>query len=212
VSGRPETGGTGSRSYRGQSAEERRDDRRRRLLDAGLELFARQGYQQTSVRELCTEAKVSARHFYELFLEREELLAAVYDEVTAEMASRLATGFERAPLDLRVRIGSGLRAVIGWLAEDRRRARLAYQEVVGVSAPMEAKRRAVILRFAQVIIDQYQQLTAVGAAPARPHLRLQAIAFTGACNELVAEWIDSGPELEALVEALTDLWTGPEST
>lgn len=77
------------RPWRGKSPQERRDARRRRLLDAALELFGTTGYAATSVTTLCARAGVSPRHFYELYAGREQLLADLYDEIVRETARRV---------------------------------------------------------------------------------------------------------------------------
>jgi len=72
--------------YGGRTADERRAERRERLLDAGLELFGTQGYANTSIEALCSATRLNPRYFYESLKTREELLRAVYDRHT-----RLAT-------------------------------------------------------------------------------------------------------------------------
>src|SRR5919198_3030469 len=73
------------RRYRGRLPGERRAERRRRLLDAGLELFGTVGYRGTSIERLCAQAGVTTRHFYQEFPGREALLAAPCGEIIAEV-------------------------------------------------------------------------------------------------------------------------------
>lgn len=68
------------RTFRGQSQEERVAQRRRQLLDAGLAQFGSRGFHAVSVRDICAEAKLTERYFYESFQNREALFKAVYDE------------------------------------------------------------------------------------------------------------------------------------
>jgi AcrR family transcriptional regulator len=56
-----------ARVYAGRSAQQRREERRNRLLSAGQDLFGGQGYRTTSIEALCTAAGVSTRAFYEEF-------------------------------------------------------------------------------------------------------------------------------------------------
>jgi AcrR family transcriptional regulator len=70
---------TGERRYGGKTATERRDERRERLLDAGLELFGTDGFAAVTIEALCAEAGLNPRYFYEQFATREELLGAVYE-------------------------------------------------------------------------------------------------------------------------------------
>ena len=50
---------------------------RRRILEAGLELFARQGYPGTSIREISAEAGVRSATLYSHFASKEDILAAL---------------------------------------------------------------------------------------------------------------------------------------
>ncbi len=73
-------------------------DRRRQILDAGIRVFARQGYHSCRVSDIADEAGVAyglVYHYFkskdqvlnELFLERWSLLLAAIDEVDAQDAS-----------------------------------------------------------------------------------------------------------------------------
>ncbi|MGW3917745.1 helix-turn-helix domain-containing protein, partial [Streptomyces sp. NPDC005070] len=76
--------------YGGRTAEERQAERRRRFLDAGLELFgARPGYRSTTVAALSEAAGLSTRQFYEAFRGLEDVLAALHLQVN-DWAERAA--------------------------------------------------------------------------------------------------------------------------
>ena len=60
---------------------QRRGRRRERLIRAGRDLFADQGYHRTSIVQVCATAKVSTRAFYEECAGRQALLLAVHEKV-----------------------------------------------------------------------------------------------------------------------------------
>ena len=72
-----------ARAYGGVSPEQRRAERRARLLRAGLALFTSTGFAATKITELCTEAGVSTRNFYEEFGSKEDLLRELHDLINA---------------------------------------------------------------------------------------------------------------------------------
>src|ERR687894_2513842 len=98
------------RRYGGRAAEERRAERRRRLLDAATELFGTRGYAATTIEALYTEARLAPRHFYEQFPGREQLLRAVYDETIEHVAAAVADARETAPPDVEGRVRGILEA------------------------------------------------------------------------------------------------------
>ena len=55
------------RPYRGVSATDRRDQRRQRLIDAGLQLFGTRGIAAVGIVDVCAEAGLTKRYFYENF-------------------------------------------------------------------------------------------------------------------------------------------------
>ena len=177
-----------TRVYRGQSNLERREDRRDRLLGAGLELFGTAGYAATSIEGICATAGVTARHFYEHFTSREALLRAVYDGVIAETQHAVLRALTHST-DAEARATAGVRAFVRAYLEDPRRARIACIEVIGVSADFERHRRSVIHAFAAVIQAQAEALAAAGAIPGERSYELVGIAMAGAVNELMSDWI-----------------------
>src|SRR5689334_4939455 len=76
------------RPYRGVEASERLDQRRRRLLDAGLDLLgADDAESELTVRAVCGRAGLTARYFYESFSDKDEFVAAVFDAAVADIAA-----------------------------------------------------------------------------------------------------------------------------
>ena len=180
------------RPWRGLSPQERRDARRRRLLDAALELFGTVGYRATSLTALCARAGVSPRHFYELYAGREQVIADLYDEIVVEMARRVRQAHDAAPLTVEARIAAGLRAALEHQTEDPRRARVLQVEATGVSPWLEQHRRTVVTMFAEATEEQYRLLVADGQLVDRPFGQV-ATALVGAFDELLVAWLLAEP-------------------
>lgn len=179
---------TATRAYRGTTALAREAERRQRLLDTGLQLFAKQGYARTPIEQLCAEAKVTARHFYQLFGSREGLLQALYGELMHELGTALLSALSTPHANLREQLLVAVRALVTHYLADARRARIGVLEVVGVSAEMERLRRSAIHDMANLIAHYLQQLAAQGELPARDY-QLISIAMVGGINELMADWL-----------------------
>ncbi|WP_433561135.1 TetR/AcrR family transcriptional regulator [Nocardia sp. CA-151230] len=86
---------TAGRTYGGMSADQRRADRRARLVHAARELLESGDIARVTVLAVCRRSQLSERYFYESFTDRDALLGAVYDDfadeyitaVTARMAA-----------------------------------------------------------------------------------------------------------------------------
>ncbi len=74
--------------WSGVPLRDRRALRRDELITAGIGLLGRPGGPALTVRAVCRAAGLTERYFYESFTDRDEYVAAVYDEVcTAAMAA-----------------------------------------------------------------------------------------------------------------------------
>ena len=176
------------RLYAGQSALDRRAERRERLINAGLELFADLGYANTSIERLCTAAAVSTRNFYEEFPSRESLLTALHDRVNQTAAVAVAEALAEAEdADFAGRIDAGFRAYITATAGDPRWARITYVEVVGVSSVVEDNRASWRARCAAILAGEAERAARRGEAEPRDY-GLTAIAIVGAITGLVHHW------------------------
>jgi AcrR family transcriptional regulator len=176
------------RHYGGRSDAERRAERHERLMEAGLELFGSEGYASTSIERLCATASVSTRNFYEEFPGREALLVALHDRITQRAMQNTLTalaGFEDEPL--RERVGLMVRAYISTTSSDPKWTRLAYVEVVGVSAAVEQHRLMWRERIVEFLVMEANRAVDRGEAAPRD-FQLTAVAFIGAVNELVYYW------------------------
>ncbi len=195
------------RQWRGLSADERREQRRGRLLGAALEQFGTLGWAGTSLTGLCAAAGVSPRHFYELWPGREELLTELYDGLVLEAVAAVHVAQEAAPLTVEDQVRSGLSAVVRALGDDPRRARIVLLEVVGVSPGLGEHRRKVIDAFADVVAEGYARLVATGQVRDQP-FRPLALALVGAINELLSAWLlaDPQPPLDDLVPPLVQVF------
>lgn len=206
------------RRYGGQSAEQRRADRQRRLLDAGLELYGTRGFRATTVTDLCRAAAVAPIHFYEEYSGRESLLQAVYEEVMATTRAEVDAALAAHPLDFRARSRAGLAAFCHTMLDDPRRARVQCVEIVGVSSAMEALRHQGLLRYAALVVESFfltrpegdRTDASAGAAALEtiPALRSMAIALVGGVNEAIVDWLqEPGRQaVDELVDALSDMF------
>lgn len=179
------------RRYGGKTVEERRAERRRKLLDAGLELFGTVGYAATTIEALCAAARLHPRYFYEQFDSREGLLQAVYDRHVEAVRVEVMAAVERVPADRRRRLEAGLSAFVEATLADERAARINYFEMIGVSPRIERRRREVLRTYAELIAGEAAALPPQGAAAV--DTRLVAVALVGATDGLIIDWLTHRP-------------------
>ncbi|ASF08182.1 putative TetR family transcriptional regulator [Nocardia brasiliensis NBRC 14402] len=194
----------GGRVYRGRSADERASERRRRMLDAAVELFGERGYPGTSIGELCTAARVSYRSFYEEFGALDQLLIAAVDEFDARAAERVAAALvETDEADFATRAAVTFRAFLAATCPNRRAARMCFVEIVRVADTVEIWRRERRRRFARLFVSQAEIAAERGEIASRP-FAFAAIATMGAVIYAIQEWVNAEPVFAEFVGAGTD--------
>ena len=187
------------RSYGGVSATERVADRHERLLDAALELYGTQGFAATGVKDVCRQAGLTDRYFYESFRDSAELFTAVFDRATSDLFALVAQKVSDVPAEPEVQVRAAIESFVRSLADDARMARVIFVESAAVGAEVDRHMRASLRQFAALV-----------AATARPHLpempertlEIGALALVGAIDRVIIEWQDG--HLDATIEEVID--------
>jgi AcrR family transcriptional regulator len=201
-SARPKSGG--GRRIRGLEPEERRQERRRQLLDSAFNLFATQGYSRTSIEQICQGAYVGFKGFYDEFATKEALFLALYDELVERVSTNVVEVAGRNELY------SGLRELLDVFVksvlDDRRVAQILFIEAAGLSPAVEVVRRATYRNFAEFLLTMWTD-----SRVARDRLPPEGIddhriplGLVGAIVELMVDWLvdSAGEDTRRLVDDL----------
>ena len=178
-----------ARRYSGQSADERDASRRARLLDAARVLIGTQGFSATSVERICATAKVSTRHFYQLYDNKESVFLDLYEEILGQSYTRALDSLaETAGRHLRDRVPAAFLAYVGPMIEDAHAARIAFVEIMGASPRIEDRRLEFRERLVELV--QAEGSAAVERGEIAPRdFRFAALALTGAANAIIYDWV-----------------------
>lgn len=196
-----------SRTYGGRTPEERDSDRRGRMRASALALFGKEGYTSVPIERLCSHARVSTRHFYQLYDSKESVLLDVYSQITSAAFSAVVASLEAtagAPIEERIR--AAVRAYISPMLESPVLARIAFVEIVGVSPRVEQQR--LDFRGSVVALVEAEGRLAVERGEIEDRdFRFAALAFSGAVNVVVHDWSLSPNHAAAdvLTQRLSDL-------
>lgn len=184
--------------WAGVPLTDRRAERRAQLIDAAFRLFGDGGETAVSVRSVCRECGLNTRYFYESFADTDDLLGAVYDRVSAQLAEAVEAAMSQAGDSLRARTRAGIAAVLGFSSEDPRRGRVLFTDAR--SNPVLAARRAAtqdLLREG-VLTEGWRLQPDTDSVAAL----VGAAMYTGAMAELAQQWLAGrlGTDLDAVVE------------
>ncbi|MBO0917332.1 TetR/AcrR family transcriptional regulator [Streptomyces laculatispora] len=73
----------------------RRGNTRQRIQDVALELFAEQGYEKTSLREISEKLDVTKAALYYHFKTKEDILASIFEDLNRPVEDLIAWGREQ---------------------------------------------------------------------------------------------------------------------
>src|ERR671919_1973596 len=93
------------------------DERRRRLLALGADLFARHSYDELSMARIASEAGISKALLYHYFPSKQELFEATLQQAAAELAQRTEPDPSLPPAEA---LAASLDAFLGWVEENER--------------------------------------------------------------------------------------------
>jgi AcrR family transcriptional regulator len=176
------------RPYRGVAAEDRRSQRRAKLLEAGLDVLGTEGWQATTVRAICRRAGLTERYFYESFRDRDELVVAVFDEIAGEIAVAVLAAVADAPDDAYAKSRAAIAAAIELVTDDPRKGRVAFAEAMGNEA-LTRRRFEAVSMFAGLVAEQGRAFYGPGVA-ANPLVDTAALMLAGGVAETALAWIN----------------------
>jgi len=172
---------------------------RRELAAAAWELFARSGYESTTVAEIAAAAGVSRRTFFRYYATKEEVLVETSDQLAEAMLSAVARRPSSEPALDSIRLA--LTEVLeGDLAEPER-----PRTIIRLLRQSRSLRRAMLERHARMEERLAELLSArLGADPATdPTPALLAFVARAMMDTAFNVWYDQRREdVGALVEEL----------
>lgn len=120
---------------------------RQRVLAAATGVFARRGYQSTTVDQIVSAARIGVGSFYGLFEGKEDCFLRLHDMIVAEAEERIeaaAAGEDRWA----DRVTKVLRALLELAAAEPDRARVAIVEAPTAGRAAEARYAETVARLA----------------------------------------------------------------
>src|SRR3989344_3297971 len=190
---------TPARTYRGETAQARREQRRTKLLEAALDCFATRGVAHTTMRDICSQARLTDRYFYESFRNTKDAYEAVYRWQKEQLVAQVAEAMSCAPTTLMDQAEAGLKAFYAFLREDARRAHVL-----------------LIDGFTGAALAQYIPLIREAALRIYPRIKrdfdidMMARGLLGMATQVGSVWARSGyaQPLEEVVSYNLYAWRG----
>jgi AcrR family transcriptional regulator len=168
------------------------DERRRRLLELGADLFARFSYDELSMARIAREAGISKALLYHYFPGKQAYFAATLEEKAGELAALTEPDPSLPPLE---QLTGSLGAFLAWVEDNRE----AYGKLV---------RSAAAIPEVREIVDRVRDATSArileGIAPdgAAPPLRAAVRAWLWFMDGAILDWVEHGDLTREQLQAL----------
>jgi AcrR family transcriptional regulator len=157
------------------------DERRRRLLELGADLFTRFAYDELSMAKIAKEAGISKALLYHYFPSKEAFFVATLEKAAAELEERTRPDEGKEPLE---QLAGSLDAYLGWV-EDYEAGYTKMIRSAGLVPEVRMMLDRVRGETAQRIIDGVR-----GDKPESPVLRTAVTGWLWFMDGAILDWVE----------------------
>lgn len=180
------------RQFKGLSLTERKQARREKLIEAGIEAYGTHGFFAVTVKDICNEAKLTERYFYESFKKSDELFQTIFLKLIDQLQYNVMQAIMQASTDPRKMIESGLTALLTTLKDNPGMARIIYIDAMLVQElHNQATIHETMLRFDRMI-HAFVMLMMPHIDRSEREISLVATGLNGYVTQIAIRWVVSG--------------------
>ena len=186
------TSKTKERQFKGLSLTERKQARREKLIEAGIEAYGTHGFFAVTVKDICNEAKLTERYFYESFKKSDELFQTIFLTLIDQLQHNVMQAIMQASTDPRKMIEAGLTALLTTLRDNPRMARIIYIDAMLVQElHNQATIHETMLRFDRMI-QAFVMLMMPDIDRSEREISFVATGLNGYVTQIAIRWVVSG--------------------
>ncbi|MFV5491316.1 TetR family transcriptional regulator [Acinetobacter sp. ASP199] len=180
------------RQFKGLSMAERQQARREKLIEAGIQAYGTHGFFSVTVKDICTEAKLTERYFYESFKKSEHLFQTIFLKLIDELQQNVMQAMMQASSDPKKMIEAGLTALLTTLRDNPRMARIIYIDAMLVQElHNQATIHETMGRFDRMI-QAFVMLMMPNLSRSEREISLVSTGLNGYVTQIAIRWVMSG--------------------
>lgn len=179
------------RKYRNRTQDQRKATRRSQFIESAIVVFAKSGYKSAKVTEICREAALTERYFYESFRNKEELMLECYSHATTHLYNKLLEVLkveeseQVSPVEL---VEEGISCYFHWCNDRPNYAKLILHEILGINPNVDDIYMRRTAEFAQLIM-QMAHRAVPGFNADESDEEVLGISLAGMVVQSAAYWI-----------------------
>ena len=171
---------------------ERQQARREKLIEAGIEAYGRHGFFSVTVKDICNEAKLTERYFYESFKKSEHLFQTIFLKLIDQLQQNVMQAMMQASSDPKKMIEAGLTALLTTLRDNPGMARIIYIDAMLVQElHNQATIHETMGRFDRMI-QAFVMLMMPNLNRSEREISLVSTGLNGYVTQIAIRWVMSG--------------------
>ncbi|MFH7766016.1 TetR/AcrR family transcriptional regulator [Acinetobacter sp. BSP-28] len=183
------------RQFKGMSLTERKQARREKLIEAGIEAYGTHGFFAVTVKDICNEAKLTERYFYESFKKSDELFQTIFLKLIDQLQHNVTQAIMQASTDPRKMIEAGLTALLTTLKDNPGMARIIYIDAMLVQElHNQATIHETMSRFDRMI-HAFVMLMMPNINRSEREISMISTGLNGYVTQIAIRWVVSGFKL-----------------
>ena len=162
--------------------ERKRQETFERIIEKGLKLFVKNGYDGTTLETITEAAGISRRTFFYYFKSKEDILLAAHDSGFREALrpAMLDESPDQAPID------AVQKCLIKLASRYETKESVVFDRLMQSTAALRARKEAVFVETEQILLDAMCELWP--APGRRDGLRLVAMVAMGTLRLALEKW------------------------
>lgn len=179
------------RQFKGLSLSERKQARREKLIEVGIEAYGTHGFFSVTVKDICLEAKLTERYFYESFKKSEQLFQTIFLKLIDELQQNVMQAIMQASTDSKKMIEAGLTALLLTLKNNPHMARIIYIDAMLVQElHNQATIHETMMRFDRMI-HAFVMLMMPNIDRSEREISMVATGLNGYVTQIAIRWVMS---------------------
>src|SRR5690349_251730 len=179
-------------STRKSRSDSKKSERRREILDAARDVFARRGYNQATIDDIVARAGVARGTFYLYFDDKREVFSELIDRFATQITQaiqRIVTDDPALPVVEQVR--SNIRVILRTCLVERAMTKILFTDAAGVDPAFDRKLATFYDTVVQLLTESLKDGQALGIVDdGEP--RVLAYLTIGALKELLYQAVTLG--------------------
>lgn len=163
---------------------------RERILDAALDVIARNGYSAAGVQEIIDLSSTSKGSFYFHFPSKEQMAMALLERMSDKLIDRVTESVRNLPTPLH-RVAASIDVLMTTFARKRSVAQVIMLSIVGNGKATDKKFLPIREKFSRLIQKELDAAAASGQIKPVDTLMISRI-WVGGLHEVIFHWLLTG--------------------